>query len=224
MWPHLLQHSWLLTNFLAILKIFGGMMPPSAHPWVQFWKQKVTIRLQLQQWSSYLTCAIAQLTTMLTQAIFCSCWGFCKCVDMRKYNSTCLQAWTKYQSMPRDMCDHTCMCLHTCKISSICEKSPMPPSLWTVQSHMPNRTLLSQLQHYWLSPFAFKTLLHPLLSSIETFDMLQCQDALYFKYTNLGLRVQFHINIEQSLVQTRTHVWIDTCVPISSGHGLENMI
>ena len=28
----LLLHGWLLTNFLAILKILGGLAPPTLHP------------------------------------------------------------------------------------------------------------------------------------------------------------------------------------------------
>ena len=66
--------------------------------------------------------------------------------------------------MPGDMCDRTCGYPHTCKIPGTSEKSPIPTSRSTVQSHMPYRTSLSQLQHYLLSPFAFITLLYPVFS------------------------------------------------------------
>ena len=40
--------------------------------------------------------------------------------------------------MPGDTCDQACSGLHTCELPSTSEKLPVPTSLSTMQSHMPN--------------------------------------------------------------------------------------
>ena len=87
--------------------------------------------------------------------------------------------------MSRDTCDRTCVSPHTCKI-------PVSTSLLACNSTCQIRTLLSQLQHYWLSIFAFITPLSCFILN-EPFDMLQQQETLYVGYTNPGSHVQFQI-------------------------------
>ena len=98
------------------------------------------------------------------------------------------------QSMPGDTCDRTCAYPHPCKIPRTREKSPVPTSLLTVQSHMPNRnhvvatatpvTITSCFHNSALSCFILN----------EIFDMLQQQETLFCGYTNHGSHVQIQIS------------------------------
>ena len=60
------------------------------------------------------------------------------------------------------ICNYTYTCLHRCRMHSMSEKSQA--KLLTVYLYMPSETPFLQLQHHWLSPFAFLTLLSPVLS------------------------------------------------------------
>ena len=92
--------------------------------------------------------------------------------------------------MPRDMYDTMCMCPHTCKVPSICEHLPVPASLSAIQLHMPERSFVVAPAMLVTATFCFHD--SALSCSIlnETFGMLQQQETLYFRYTNLGLHVQ----------------------------------
>ena len=95
--------------------------------------------------------------------------------------------------MSGDKCDRTCACPHTCRILNTSEKLPLPTSLSTVQSHMPNRSFAVATATLMTVTFCFhdSALSYSILH--ETFDMLKQQGTLYFGYTNLGPHVPFQI-------------------------------
>ena len=95
--------------------------------------------------------------------------------------------------MPGDTCDRTCACSHTCKISSTNQKSPVPASLSSVQSYMPNRNFVVATATLVAVTFCFHNSSLSCFVLNETFDMLQEQETLYFIYRNLRSHVQFQI-------------------------------
>ena len=83
------------------------------------------------------------------------------------------------QSMPGNTCDRTCTCPHTRKIPRKGGKSPVPTSLLTVQSQMPNR-------NYVVATATLVTVIHCFNNSAlscfilnEIFDMLQQRETLF---------------------------------------------
>ena len=95
--------------------------------------------------------------------------------------------------MPKDICNQTCTSPYMCKIPSISEKSLLPTSLSTMQSHMPNGDHIVVIATLVTATFCF---LNSALSCFilnEAFKMLQQQETLYFRYTDLGLYVPFQL-------------------------------
>ena len=86
--------------------------------------------------------------------------------------------------MPYDTCDRTYACPNTCKIPYTSEISPLPTSLSTVQSHMPNRNFVVPIVKPVTVPFCFHTSALSCFTLNEAFDMLQKQETLYLGYTN----------------------------------------
>ena len=98
-----------------------------------------------------------------------------------------------YRSMPKDICNQTCISPYMCKIPSISEKSLLPMSLSTMQSHMPNGDHIVVIATLVTATFCF---LNSALSCFilnEAFKMLQQQETLYFRYADLGLYVPFQL-------------------------------
>ena len=83
------------------------------------------------------------------------------------------------QSIPFDMRDRTCPCLHTCTIPCTSEISPLPTSLSTVQSHMPNRKFVVATAKLETVPFCFHNSALSCFILNETLDMLQQQETLF---------------------------------------------
>ena len=102
--------------------------------------------------------------------------------------------------MPGDTCDRTYEYPHLCKIPSMIEKSPVPKSLSTVLSQMPNRnfvaanaTLVTATLCFYSSTIEMNSTLSCFIL-IETFRMTLQQETLYFGYTYLGSHVQFQVS------------------------------
>ena len=85
------------------------------------------------------------------------------------------------QSVPGDMCDRTFTYPQTCKIPSTSEKSPMPTSLSTVQSHMPNRNFVVTTATLVTVTFCFHNSALSCFVLNQRFDMLQ-QHYYYYYY------------------------------------------
>ena len=124
--------------------------------------------------------------------------------------------------MPGDTCDRTCACSHTCKISSTNQKSPVPASLSSVQSYMPNRNFIVATATLVTVTFRFHNSSLSCFVLNETFDMLQEQETLYFYKHKPWITCAIPNNQEQPLGQTRVHARIDARTPISCGHGLDH--
>ena len=94
-------------------------------------------------------------------------------------------------------CLETCVIahvhVHTCKIPGTSEKSPVPTSLATMQSHMPNKNFAVATATLVTVTFCCHNSALSCFILNETFDMLQQQETLYFGCTNLGSHVQFQI-------------------------------
>ena len=109
------------------------------------------------------------------------------------------------QSRPGHTCDRTCACTQTCKTPSTSEKSPVPTSLSTMQSHMQSRSFVVTTAKLVTVTFCFHNSALSFFIQNERFDILQQQKTLHFGYTNLGLHVQFQIiKSNRSCRQVRT--------------------
>ena len=69
--------------------------------------------------------------------------------------------------------------VHTCKTPSTSKKAPVPKSLSTVQSHMPNRNCVVATPIPVTVNFCFHNSALSCFSLKETFDILQQQETLY---------------------------------------------
>ena len=95
--------------------------------------------------------------------------------------------------MPGDMFNYMCTCPHMCKITSLSRN-------FSCQHHCQqhNRTYqigtsLLQLQHLVTATFCFHNSTLSCFILNEIFNMPQQQETLYFRYTDLGLHMQFQI-------------------------------
>ena len=79
---------------------------------------------------------------------------------------------------------------HTCKIPSMSEKLPVPATILTVQSHIPNRNFVVTIATLVNVNFCFHNTALSCFILNETFQVLQQQETLYFGYTNLGWHMQ----------------------------------
>ena len=85
---------------------------------------------------------------LLAKKVLRRLWYWC-CENVKK---TSVLGWKNFaikwkcvfqkQFMLWDTCDCMCTCPHTCQIPCTSEKSPVPTSLSTLQSHMPNRSFI----------------------------------------------------------------------------------
>ena len=88
---------------------------------------------------------------------------------------------------------HTSSCPHVCKIPSTSEKSPLPTSLSTVQSHMRSWDFFVAAATLVTVTFCFHSYALSCFILYKAPEMLQQQETLYFLCTNLGSHVQFQI-------------------------------
>ena len=96
--------------------------------------------------------------------------------------------------MPGYTCDRTCTCPHTCKIPRTSEKTPVPTSLLTVQSFMPNRNYVVPTATQVTITFCFHNSALSCFILNEIFDMLQQLETLFCEYTSLRSHVQIQIS------------------------------
>ena len=96
--------------------------------------------------------------------------------------------------MPGDTCDGIYTCPHTCKFPRTSEKSPVPTSLLIVQLRMPNRNCVVATATQVTFTFCFQNSVLSCVILKEIFGMLQQQEALLCRYTNLGSHVQIQIS------------------------------
>ena len=109
--------------------------------------------------------------------------------------------------MPGGKCDCTCACPHTCKIPCTSENSPIPTSLLTVQSHMPNRNDVVATATQVTVTFCFQKYVLSCFILNKIFDMLLQQETLLCRYTNLGSHVQIQISRSNlSIYLSRCHL------------------
>ena len=105
-----------------------------------------------------------------------------------------------------DKCDHTCACPHMCKIPITSEKSLVPASLSTVQSHILNRNFVVATATLVIVTVAFITLLYPFLSW-DIWHASATRNSV-FRIHKFWIACAIPNNQEQLLVQTRVHVRI----------------
>ena len=109
------------------------------------------------------------------------------------------------QSIPGDTRDCTCVCSHSCTVPRTSEKLPVPQSVSTVRSCMPNRKFIVATAALMTVTFCFKNSAISCFILHETLDVLQQQETLNFGYTNLASLVQFQrIRSSRSCRQGRT--------------------
>ena len=96
--------------------------------------------------------------------------------------------------MHGETCYHTRSCPHTSKIHSRSENSPVPTSLLTLQSHIPNSNFIVATAKLVIFTFSFHNSVLSCFILNDTFYLLQQQETLYFGYTNLGSHVPFQIH------------------------------
>ena len=82
---------------------------------------------------------------------------------------------------------------HTCKIPCISKRSPVPTSLLTVLSHMPNRNFIVITATLVIITFCFHNSALSCFVLNEAFNILQQLQTLHFGYTNYGSQVPFQI-------------------------------
>ena len=92
------------------------------------------------------------------------------------------------QTMPGDMRDRMCACQQICKIPSTSEKLPVPKSLSTVQSRMPNRSLVVANAILVTVTFVFITLLYP-FASAEKVSRVNYRSCIIFSGHGVGVGV-----------------------------------
>jgi len=83
--------------------------------------------------------------------------------------------------------------IHTCKIPCTSQISPLPTSLVTVRSHVPNRNYVVTTATLVSVIFCFHNSILSCFILNEIFDMLQKQKA-FCGYTNLASHMQIQIN------------------------------
>ena len=86
------------------------------------------------------------------------------------------------------MRSHVHASLHMCKISSTSEKSPVPKSLSTMQSHLPNRNFVVATELLVTSLFCFHNYALCQMRHLECFS-----SNSVLGYTNLRSHVQFQV-------------------------------
>ena len=115
------------------------------------------------------------------------------------------------------MRSHLRVSTQTCKIPNTSEKSPVPTSLSTVQSQMPNRNFVVAAATLVTVTLCFHNFALSCFTLNEAFDKLQQQETLYCGYTNPGsVRTIARANEATRAIDTRT--------PISSGHELQGVL
>ena len=85
----------------------------------------------------------------------------------------CIICFEKDQSMRRRKGNRMCTRHHACKIPGMSEKSPVPKSLVTVQSNMPNRNFVVTTATLVKVTFCFRSSAISCSMLNETFDILQ---------------------------------------------------
>ena len=100
-----------------------------------------------------------------------------------------------------------------------CEKSPVPSSLSTVQSHMPNRNFVVSTATLTTVTFYIHSSALPCFVQNEKFDVLQQKDSV-LQIGKSWIARAVPNKQEQSLMQTKVHVRIDARAPLSFRHAL----
>ena len=107
-----------------------------------------------------------------------------------KSSRSMIVEWEPWSPCPQESCSYMHMSTDPQNPQHE-QKIALATSLLTVQLHMPNRNFVTMAATLVTVAFWFHN--SALFCSIlyETFDMLQKQETLHFRYKNLGLQVQF---------------------------------
>ena len=123
--------------------------------------------------------------------------------------------------MHRDTCYQMCTCDHSCKIRRTSENSPVPTSLSTVQSHIPNRKFAAATAALVTVSFRFQNSHYPIWIKYSNTSILYSIKTLCIAdRKHLGSLMQFQISKSSRSCRRGGRVRIEICAPISSRHGL----
>ena len=89
------------------------------------------------------------------------------------------------QPIQGDTCDHIRTYPSTCNIPSMSIKLPVPTSLSTLQSHIPNRNIVIATTTVLTGTICFHNSALSCFILNGTFEMLQKQETLFIEYTNI---------------------------------------
>ena len=123
--------------------------------------------------------------------------------------------------MPGDTCDHTCPCPHMCKSCSKSEKSLVPTSLCTMQSHLTNVNFM-YITFSWSSmKLLFSELSHFVFCIMLLWNrsctIINFLHARYLNYWALYITHSVPHCSELSLMCKQVNMWFDALAHLFQG-------